>query len=258
MLDYWYLTPVSLVAATVAMTTGIGGAVFFSPLFMLVLRLPPSVAIAAALLTQLFGFLSGTFAYARLGLIDHGLARRLLLVAAPAALAGSLAAGLLQGPLLRRLFGVVAILIAARVWRSRRQRPAGKDGEALAVGDERRLVDASGQAYRYRVGPTGTSLALSGVGAGLLGMLSVGLAELLQYHFIARCRVPSPVAVATTICVVVVSVAVAVTGHLGSLAVRGDTATLAQCSRSRSSPCRACSRAVSWDPVSRPGSRPVS
>ena len=61
-LEYWYLFPISVLIATTAMATGIGGAVFFSPLFMLALRLEPSVAVGTALITELFGFSSGLVA----------------------------------------------------------------------------------------------------------------------------------------------------------------------------------------------------
>lgn len=37
LLQIWYLFPVSILIATIAMTSGIGGAVFFSPLFILFL-----------------------------------------------------------------------------------------------------------------------------------------------------------------------------------------------------------------------------
>ena len=43
--EYWYLFPAGIAIATVAMASGIGGAVFFSPLFIIVLKLEPSVAI---------------------------------------------------------------------------------------------------------------------------------------------------------------------------------------------------------------------
>jgi len=52
----------------------------------------------------------------------------------------------------------------------------------------------------------------SGVGGAFLGMISIGLAELQEYHLIARCKVP-PVAVGTSILVVVVTVLVASAGH---------------------------------------------
>ena len=61
--DYWYLFPASILIATLAMASGIGGAVFFSPIFLLVLKLEPNVAVGTALLTELFGFTSGLYAY---------------------------------------------------------------------------------------------------------------------------------------------------------------------------------------------------
>ena len=45
------------------MSSGIGGAVFFSPLFMLGLKLDPRIAIGAALANELCGFSSGLLAY---------------------------------------------------------------------------------------------------------------------------------------------------------------------------------------------------
>ncbi len=36
--DYWYLFPISVAIATTAMASGIGGAVFFSPLFIIAFR----------------------------------------------------------------------------------------------------------------------------------------------------------------------------------------------------------------------------
>ncbi len=89
-LEYWYLFPISVLIATIAMATGIGGVVFFSPLFMLALRLEPSVAVGAALITELFGFSSGLVAYWKRRLIDWGLGRALLTVSVPAAIVGSL------------------------------------------------------------------------------------------------------------------------------------------------------------------------
>ncbi len=49
---YWFMFPISIAIATIAMSTGIGGAVFFSPIFMLALKIEPSVAIGTALITE--------------------------------------------------------------------------------------------------------------------------------------------------------------------------------------------------------------
>lgn len=69
-------------------------------------------------------------------------------------------------------------------------------------------------------------MALAGVGGMFVGMISVGLAELQEYHLVARCRVPSPVAVGTSIFVVVVTVFVASASHLFAFATSADTGVL--------------------------------
>jgi hypothetical protein len=61
--EYWYLFPISVAIATVSMSSGIGGAIFFSPLFMLGLKLEPRIAVGAALANELCGFSSGLVAY---------------------------------------------------------------------------------------------------------------------------------------------------------------------------------------------------
>ena len=84
--EYWYLFPAAIAISTVAMASGIGGAVFFSPLFIIVLKLEPSIAIGTALITELFGFGSGLSAYWRRGLIDFRLGRQLLVFSIPGAM----------------------------------------------------------------------------------------------------------------------------------------------------------------------------
>lgn len=69
-----------MLIATIAMATGIGGAVFFSPVFMPALRLEPSEACGAAFITELFGFNSGLVAHWKRRLIDWRLGRALLTV----------------------------------------------------------------------------------------------------------------------------------------------------------------------------------
>jgi len=44
------MLPVSMVIATIAMSTGIGETVFFSPIFMLLLKLEPAPAVEQPLL----------------------------------------------------------------------------------------------------------------------------------------------------------------------------------------------------------------
>ena len=58
-LQYWFMLPIAVLIATTAMASGVGGATFFSPLFILALGLRPEVAIGTGLITEVFGFASG-------------------------------------------------------------------------------------------------------------------------------------------------------------------------------------------------------
>jgi uncharacterized membrane protein YfcA len=57
-------------------------------------------------------------------------------------------------------------------------------------------------------------------------MISVGLAELQEYHLVAKCKVPAPVAIATSIFVVVVTVLVASIGHFYEFIAHADNSVL--------------------------------
>ncbi|KPQ40782.1 MAG: putative permease [Phormidium sp. OSCR] len=73
-LDYWFMFPISVVIATIAMASGVEGATFFTPLFIIILKPPTEVAVGTGLITEVFGFSSGLYAYFRKGLIDYKLA----------------------------------------------------------------------------------------------------------------------------------------------------------------------------------------
>lgn len=231
-LDHWYLFPASIGIATIAMASGIGGAVFFSPLFILVLDLEPAVAIGTALMTELFGFSSGLLAYWRRRLIDFRLGRNLLLVAVPAAVVGSLSADILPSTVLKTAFAVGIILIGSQLYSSidhDEQRELDDANTAQrAVPHSSRLVDRAGREYRYTICHKDQGMVFAGIGGAFLGAISVGLAELQEYHLIVRCRIPSPVAVATSIFIVVVTVFVASLGHAYRFATGADPQVLAQ------------------------------
>ena len=79
------------------------------------------------------------------------------------------------------------------------------------------LVDARGIEHRYTVDNKLLCGVLAGIGGALLGMISVGLAELQEYNLAARCRVPTPVAIGTSIFVVAVTIVVAAAGRMYGL-----------------------------------------
>ncbi len=231
-IEYWYLFPISILIATIAMASGIGGAVFFSPLFMLVLKLDPAVAIGIALMTELFGFSSGVYAYWRRRLIDFELGRRLLVFSIPAAVVGSFSTELFPAAILKTIFAVGIIFIGWQLYSSYRH--GEKERLDKQIADDSRekcesvLIDAAGNEYRYTIANKNEGRVFAAIGGWFLGMISVGLAELQEYELLARCRVPSPVAVGTSIFVVVVTVFIASIGHLYNFATSADSSVLTQ------------------------------
>ncbi len=230
--EYWYLLPVSILIATIAMASGIGGAVFFSPLFMLALKLEPSVAIGTALMTELFGFSSGLLAYGRRRLIDFKLGRNLLLFSVPAAIVGSLSADVFPAIVLKAIFGVGIIFIGGQLYSSLKREERERLDQEIAVEAQSEcefiLTDKAGNEYCYTIRRKDQGRIFAAIGGAFLGAMSVGLAELQEYHLMVRCRVPSPVAVATSIFVVVVSVLFASIGHFYHFATSADSRVLAQ------------------------------
>ncbi len=230
LLTYWYLLPVSIVIATIAMSSGIGGAVFFSPLFLLLLALEPAVAIGAALITEFFGFSSGLYAYSKARLIDYKLGKNLLLFSIPPAIVGSLVADYFDPDILKTIFASGIIFIGWQLFAAYRQEEKEKNDQGIKVefweNFESSLTDREGNVYRYTVcnKPIGRFFAL--IGGFFLGMISVGLAELQEYHLVGRCRVPSRVAVATSVFVVVITVLVASVGHITHFVTQADPSKL--------------------------------
>ncbi len=223
--ELWYLFPVSILIATIAMSSGIGGAVFFSPLFMLALKLEPQIAIGSALITELFGFSSGLIAYYKAKLIDFKLALNLLLFSVPAAIIGTIYADLFPDIVLKSIFATGLIFIGTQLFTSWRKEEREKH-EKFNIKEfesnyESELTDSKGRVFRYTVCNKNMGRLFAGIGGAFVGMISVGLAELQEYHLVARCKVPTPVAVATSIFVVVVTVLVASAGHFYEFAKEG-------------------------------------
>ena len=64
-LELWWVFPVSILFSTIAIGSGVSGALFFSPFFMLVVGLSPVQAVGAGLLTEVFGMGNGLRSYVR-------------------------------------------------------------------------------------------------------------------------------------------------------------------------------------------------
>lgn len=229
--EYWFLFPISALIATIAMASGIGGAVFFSPLFILALRLDAKVAVGTALITELFGFSSGLIAYIKTKLIDFKLAKNLLMFSIPFAILGLFLADYFPEVVLKTIFAVGLIFIGLQLftsWRNEeREKHEKENKEEFKENYESCLIDNDGNEYRYTICNKNMGRMFASIGGAFVSMISVGLAELQEYQLVARCKVPTPVAIATSIFVVVITLLIASIGHIYEFAT-GNIKDLSQ------------------------------
>ncbi len=216
--DYWFMLPIAVVFATVAMASGVEGATFFTPLFILALGLPAEIAIGTGLITEVFGFSSGLYAYARKRLIDYKLGIALLLVTVPTALIGTWLTVYVPSDVLKTILGVGLIAVAASFLRAPEPKDVVRADGAIeeeygGENSETCLTTRESETICYTVCNRAEGRAIAAVGGLFIGMISTGLGELNGYFLLQRCRVPSRVAVATSVFVVAITALVASTGH---------------------------------------------
>jgi len=226
-LEFWYMLPVAIVFATIALGSGVEGATFFSPFFILVLGLDPKTAIGAGLIVEVFGFGSGLAAYIRRRLIDYRMGGALLAVSIPAALAGTYAAHYVAADILKTVLGVGLVAVAASFLRS----PAEEVEAQIDASNrqtperaERCHVTADGETICYSVFNRTEGILSGGIGGLFIGMVSTGLGELNGYLFLQRCRIPGPIAVATSVFVVALTALTASVGHVTTFIQTGGAA----------------------------------
>jgi uncharacterized membrane protein YfcA len=224
--EFWYMLPVGILIATVAMASGVGGATFFSPLFILGLGLSPELAVGSGLVVEVFGFGSGVYAYVKRKLIDYRIGGMLLSATVPAAIAGVVVAHFADADILKLILGMGLFAVAVSFLRA-------PDEEVEATLDEMAqedpttaetcLITAEDEEICYTVCNTTEGRLISGIGGLFVGMVSSGLGELNGYFLLQRCRVPSSVSVATSVFVVAITALVASLGHVVQVAQGGLT-----------------------------------
>jgi uncharacterized membrane protein YfcA len=212
--EYWYLFPVAILVAVTTMASGVGGATFFTPIFII------------GPITEVFGFISGIFAYARKRHIDYRLGLTLLVATVPLALIGTWVAGGVDSDILKVILGVGLFVVAVSFLRSPDHRDVMVMNAAIEeeYGGEKAetcLVTAEGEQICYTVCNRNEGRLIAGVGGLFVGMISTGLGELNGYFLLQRCRVPSAVSVATTVFVVAVTASAAATGHMAQFLQAG-------------------------------------
>lgn len=214
-LHFWWILPVSIGIATIALSSGISGALFFSPFFLLIVGLQPVQAIGAGLITELFGTGFGSYSYVRQRVVDFKTVRFLLMASIPAGIAGAFLAHRIEPGVLRVVFGVVLVILAVIVLYHSTQKGKPPTSRILDKARKTTVIRArDGNTYTYRVCNRSIGVSLAGIGALLTGLMSAGLPEITTTQLMLRCHIPPRVAVATAIFVLTVTVLFAAGVHV--------------------------------------------
>jgi uncharacterized membrane protein YfcA len=233
-LKYAFMFPIVTCVAVTCQLAGIGGAALLSPIFLLVFPLlgpefplkTAASAIACALLTECFGFMSGLTGYWRRGLVDWGVAAKFWGLALPAALVGALAEPYLasQTTALRAVYATLMISLCLYLTFSEKPEelpddcPVPDDDD----GDIRVKETSDGTVYTYLKPDPPTSswntIAATVSGASLTGLLGVGIGEVILPQLVRIACVPLPVAAGTSVAVVVLTALTAAAVQFFSLA----------------------------------------
>jgi uncharacterized membrane protein YfcA len=211
-LDHWWVFPASMLFSMIALASGVSGALFFSPFFILAVGLSPPQAIGAGLMTEVFGMGNGLLNYVRQNVVDYATAKWLLLGSVPTVVVGALAAHSVPTTLLTLAFGVGLLGLGAFlvVHDSPEECVPGEgEGEFLERrngGRGETVVEATdGETFRYPTCWRPPGVGLAGVGGFVTGLISAGLPEITTTQLIVRCRLPPRVAVATSVFVLAIA-----------------------------------------------------
>ena len=222
---YWFMFPVAIGVATVAMLSGIAGAALFMPIFLLLFPFlckeyvlaHPIVSIAAALLTSTFGFASGYLGYSRRGLIDYRMAAPFLIYALPFALLGAWICTYFAAELIRFAYGLMMVILALFFFKGTRElAPSTLSGNRKSGIT---IQTREGQKYTYR--RYRPSLVPTAIGGFFTGLLSTGIGEITMPQLVTKGKIPVPVAAATSVMVVICTFFVAATAHIFTLIREG-------------------------------------
>lgn len=192
--------------ATVVTITGIGGGVFWMPFLMLVLGIPPDVAVPTALAIQVAGIGSGTVRYLWIKKVDIKLGLLCAGMAVPMVVVGSYVGQSLPSIILEVALGLVTIGISLFFI-------SGDDWFT----DERRTRVHIREAVKFGVVPLVSSF--------VSGLLSVGVGDFIVPIMVKRFKLSMDVAVGTAVLVMTIVAVIGVVSHL-AFGGRFDTMVL--------------------------------
>jgi uncharacterized protein len=216
--DHWYLLPVGFGIAVLAMSSGMSAGNFWVPVYLLWTRFEPPVAFWMALATMLCGYGSGVVRNLRQGTLDRRVILHYLPFTIPAALVGGYLAPALNVSWLILLFGLFVLGYGVRMLVTLLKSTVGGSARprldlSSAVGKGSPIFPPSlWERAEVRNGATALQ------GGLLLGLITVGLGELLLPRLLAERKSLSPAEIvgSTVLVIFVTSLAAALVRLSGS------------------------------------------
>src|SRR5438477_1193164 len=187
------------VAGALGIVLGLGGGIFLVPFLTLVLGFPVKSAAAISLATVIATSSAAAAARAGNHLINLRLGMTLEVATAAGSLLGGITAQVVAESTLQRIFGVVAILVAAVMLARVNRRNVISDPRAAPgrLGD--RFYDAeSGRVVTYRIERLPLALAASFIAGNLSSLLGLGGGVIKVPVLNAWCGMPMRAAAATS------------------------------------------------------------
>lgn len=205
-LELWFLFPVAVFISTIAMTCGIGGAVMYSPFFMIAMKLEPTLALGASLVIEFFSFLSGVFGYVRKKLVNFEIIKKL----GPFTVFGTVF-GLILGVFISELF-IILLIVGIMIFLSFDFLYKGRKWfvKHHKVHDRSHFIG-----LKNGLGKIGLDNKIFGFfGGSLVGLSSVGLGEVNEYNFLEKMKMSVANASGTSVFLVMMSAFIGGFGHL--------------------------------------------
>lgn len=115
---YWYLFPVGIIIAILAISAGISGTNFWIPVYLIWLKIEPKTGFWLALLTMIFGFGSGIIKNFKQKTINGYIVKQYLKITIPAAILGTLLVPFAPAKILIIIFASFVFLYGSfAIWR---------------------------------------------------------------------------------------------------------------------------------------------
>jgi uncharacterized protein len=205
--------------------------VLFTPAFLFLFpaidpafpHLTPNQAVAMGIIVEFVGYTSASSGYCYRRMVAFDMARPLLLISVPTAVALSFVAYAVPPRWLLLAFGAILFLLAALVVWGRRAPAAGALAAQAPTADPpgvlRRHVSREGRVFSYRFRAGWRERAVSAAAGAFGGLAGIGMGPIVTALLHIRHRVPIHLATATSIFVVAVTVLSAAVSQ-GILAAR--------------------------------------